>query len=207
MICAAVAASLFSTACSGPQNENLAPLANPALQERRDKDEFFRTSVDSPIPTRDRESFSSLAYYDIDDSLRFRVKLNRYPSPQTLRMGTNTGEMRMALRYGYFEFSVNGQVCRLQAYRLEEDSERGMARLFIPFRDATSGTETCGSGRYLDFNENTSGIYDLDFNRAYNPYCTYEDSFSCPVPPAENTLSVPIRAGEKIYPRAKTHPD
>jgi uncharacterized protein (DUF1684 family) len=203
MIWAAVGAALFSSgACSRLEIENRAEPASPILQERRDKDEFFKTSPDSPIPPEDRPAFRSLAYYDVDDSLRFRVKLHRYPSPQTLRIGTNTGEMRSALRYGYFEFSVAGQLYRLQVYRLEEDSERGMARLFIPFRDATSGIETYGSGRYLDFNENTSGSYDLDFNRAYNPYCVYENSFSCPVPPAENTLAVSIRAGEKIYPLA-----
>lgn len=71
--------------------------------------------------------------------------------------------------------------------------------LFIPFRDQTSGQETYGSGRYIDLAENTSGIYTLDFNRAYNPYCAYNDTYSCPLPPAENTLAVPIRAGEKKY--------
>ncbi len=73
------------------------------------------------------------------------------------------------------------------------------ATLFMPFRDATSGQETYASGRYIELKENTSGIYDLDFNRAYNPYCAYNSEFSCPVPPAENILKVPIRAGEKNY--------
>ena len=205
---AAGAALLSSEACSRPENEIGATESyNPILQERRDKDTFFKTSPDSPIPSGERPSFGNLAYYDIDESLRFRVKLHRYPVPQTLRIGTNTGEMRSALRYGYFEFSTAGQLCRIQVYRLEEDSERGIARLFIPFRDATSGTETCGSGRYLDFDENTSGTYDLNFNRAYNPYCVYEENYSCPVPPAENTLAVPIRAGEKVYPLGKNSPD
>lgn len=208
MIGGAVEAALLSSGgCSRPENESRAESTSPIPQERRDKDEFFKTSPDSPIPPENRSSFRGLAYYDIDDGLRFLVKLNRFPSPQTLRIGTNTGEMRSALRYGYFEFAVAGQLCRLQVYRLEEDSDRGMARLFIPFRDATSGLETYGSGRYLDFNENTSGNYDLDFNRAYNPYCVYEDKFSCPVPPAENTLAVSIRAGEKIYPLAQNHPE
>jgi uncharacterized protein (DUF1684 family) len=206
---AAVGAVLLSSqACSRREAESrIAAPSNPVLQERRDKDQFFKTNPDSPIPPEDRASFRNLAYYDIDDGLRFRVQLHRYPSPETLRIGTNTGEMRRALRYGYFEFTVAGQLCRLQVYRLEEDSERGMARLFIPFRDATSGSETYGSGRYLDFDENTSGSYDLDFNRAYNPYCIYEKSFSCPVPPIENTLTVPIRAGEKTYPPAATRTD
>jgi uncharacterized protein (DUF1684 family) len=75
----------------------------------------------------------------------------------------------------------------------------------MPFRDATSGQETYASGRYIDLKENTSGVYDLDFNRAYNPYCAYNSTFSCPVPPAENVLKVPIRAGEKNYNSSGNH--
>lgn len=115
-------------------------------------------------------------------------------------MATNTGEIRSGLRYGYFEFRVEGQDCRLQVYRLEDAPDTGGgAYLFVPFRDATSGIETYGAGRYIDLKENTSGVYDLDFNRAYNPYCAYNAQFSCPVAPADNTLKVPVRAGEKKY--------
>ena len=102
------------------------------------------------------------------------------------------------MRYGYFEFQVGSKDCRLQVYRLEDSAARG-ASLFVPFRDSTSGQETYGAGRYIDLKENTSGIYDLDFNRAYNPSCAYNSTYSCPVPPAENTLKVAIRAGEKKY--------
>ena len=131
--------------------------------------------------------------------MKFSVPLHRYPVPARVRLGTNTGEIRSGLRYGYFDFQVGGQECRLQVYRLEEALESGSPQLFVPFRDATSGHETYAAGRYIDLKENTSGIYDLDFNRAYNPSCAYNTDFSCPVPPAENTLKVPIRAGEKKY--------
>lgn len=174
------------------------------LRHRREKDQSFRSDRNSPIPTEDRARFLGLAYFDINPSLKFRVKLIRYPSPQTLRLGTNTGEVRSALRYGYFEFQVDGQTCRLQVYRLE-DEPAGGASLFTPFRDATTGKETYASGRYIDLKENTTGYYDLDFNLAYNPWCAYGETFSCPLPPAENTLPVSIRAGEKIYPLAKEH--
>jgi hypothetical protein len=141
-----------------------------------------------------------LSYYPINPDLRFSARLHRYPSPRRIRMATNTGEIRSGLQYGYFEFSVKGQDCCLQVYRLEDAPETGGgAYLFIPFRDATSGIETYGAGRYIDLKENTSGVYDLDFNRAYNPTCAYNPQFSCPVPPADNTLKVPIRAGEKKY--------
>lgn len=171
---------------------------DPVLQERLAKDAFFKSDADSPIPSGERIGFSGLSYYPINPALKFQLRLRRYDRPQPVRLGTNTGEIRGGLLYGYFEFQVAGRNCRLQVYRLEETSDRGPS-LFIPFRDATSGKETYGAGRYLEFSENTTGMYDLDFNRAYNPYCAYNAAYSCPLPPAENTLPVPIRAGEKKF--------
>ncbi len=187
--------------CSKPQVENHPrPVAgNSILDERRAKDEDFRSGADSPIREKDRPSFRGLAYYPPNPDLDFTVQLHRYPAPRQIMLATNTGEIRRGLRYGYFDFKVSGQDCRLQVYRLE-DSSGSAASLFIPFRDATSGVETYASGRYIDLKENTTGIYELDFNRAYNPYCAYNSDFSCPVPPAENTLAAAVRAGEKKYP-------
>jgi uncharacterized protein len=188
------------SSCSKPQTETPpAPrLGNPILRERLAKDEAFRSDKDSPVPAKDRVDYRGLSYYPVDPNLRFSAALHRYPGPKQVRLSTNTGEIRRGLRYGFFDFQVGGSTCRLQVYRLEDSPESG-ASLFIPFRDSTSGRETYASGRYIDLKENTSGIYDLDFNRAYNPYCAYNSEFSCPIPPEENTLNLPIRAGEKIY--------
>ena len=177
--------------CSKPQSDTRAPMAlqDPILQERLAKDQAFKSDKDSPILEKDRPVFRGLAYYPVNSGLRFSAKLHRYPSPKQMRLGTNTGEIRRGLRYGYFDFQVGDQTCRLQVYRLE-DASGGGASLFIPFRDSTSGQETYAAGRYIDLKENTSGVYDLDFNRAYNPYCAYNSEFSCPIPPAENTLNV-----------------
>jgi len=161
---------------------------------------MFKYGQNSPLPADRRGRFKGLDYYPVDPSLRFRVKLNRYPAPKTINIGTNTGEIRTGLRYGYFEFEVGGRTCRLQVYRLIDDPPTDGPNLFVPFRDATSGVETYAAGRYIDLRENTLGIYDLDFNRAYNPSCAYGEGFSCPVPPEENRLTVPIRAGERKFP-------
>ena len=169
------------------------------LQERRQKDAVFRSGAQSPLPSAEKLSFTGLNYYPPNPALRFRVKLHRYPTPRTIRLGTNTGEIQSGLRYGYFEFEVVGVMCRLQVYRMDDTPAEGGPLLFIPFKDATSGSETYAAGRYIDLRENTSGIYDLDFNRAFNPYCAYGKGSSCPVPPEENRLAVLIRAGEKKY--------
>ena len=168
------------------------------IQERLAKDEYFKTRAESPLPAADKPGFRELSYYPVDPNLRFNVRLHRFPIPKRIRIATNSGELRSALLYGYFDFQVNGKACRLQVYRTEDAMEQGPS-LFIPFRDQTSGQETYGSGRYIDLAENTSGIYTLDFNRAYNPYCAYNKTYICPLPPAENTLKVSIRAGEKKY--------
>jgi len=188
----------FMQGCSheqAPPPEHLDSL----LQTRRDRDAAFKTSAQSPIPAQDRARFQGLSYFPINPAFQFRVKLNRYPAPARIRMATNTGEIRDGLRYGFFEFDAEGQRCRLQVYRLDDSGDSGKASLFVPFRDSTSGRETYGAGRYIDLDENASGIYELDFNRAYNPYCAYGEGYSCPIPPEENRLAIPIRAGEKIY--------
>jgi len=174
------------------------PVGDPVLQDRLQKDVQFK-SENSPLSDADKKGFRGLSYYPIDPALRFSAQLHRYSAPASVRLGTNTGEIRSGLRYGYFEFQAAGQNCRLQVFRLEDAPEDGGAQLFIPFRDATSGLETYAAGRYIDLKENTSGVYDLDFNRAYSPYCAYNAKYSCPVPPPENTLKVPIRAGEKKF--------
>lgn len=192
--------TLLGPGCAEHHTESGAPSApmDDVLQERLEKDRAFRSGDNSPILEEERASFRGLVYYPVNPDLKFTVKLNRYPVPTRIHLATNTGEIRRGLRYGFFEFEVSGRKCRLQVYRLEE--EPGSASmLFIPFRDSTSGQETYASGRYIDLAENTSGVYELDFNRAYNPYCAYNSAFSCPIPPAENTLALPIRAGEKKY--------
>jgi len=197
---------LFPFGCSRVSRERGQDYPDPLVSERQEKDIEFRSGRDSPIPDEDRARFSGLAYFDINPAFRFQVRLNRYRAPERIRMSTNTGETHSALKYGYFEFEIEGKTYTLQVYRVEDIPEdAGGPYLFIPFRDATTGKETYEAGRYIDLKENTSGIYDLDFNRAYNPYCAYGKGYSCPIPPAENTLPVRIEAGEKKYPLADEH--
>ena len=198
----AASAGVLSQACARKPAEEPANARyeTELLQERREKDRNFKSGSQSPVPEGAKAGFKGLNYYPPNPDLRFSVRLNRYPAPQMTRIGTNTGEVRSGLRYGYFEFQAGGKICRLQAYRMMDDmAADGGALLFVPFRDATSGSETYAAGRYIDLRENTTGIYDLDFNRATNPYCAYGKDYSCPIPPEENRLTVPIRAGEKNY--------
>jgi uncharacterized protein len=163
---------------------------------RADKDAFFRDDHESPISGETLAGFTGLKYFDPDPSLRLSVRLIRYPAPEGVVMATSKGTRQLFNRVGYFSFEVRGEPVRLQAY---QSAQREDPNLFIPFRDSTSGTESYGAARYLDLRVEHDEEYFLDFNYAYNPYCAYSDDFVCPLPPQENWISVPIRAGEMKY--------
>ncbi len=118
---------------------------------------------------------------------------------KTLKVEDTQGNERELLRWGEFRFKITDTDCRLQAYKNSPEEER----LFVPFRDATSGKETYGAGRYLDLetekHQTSEGKWVLDFNEAYNPWCAYSKDYACPFAPPENWLKVPIYAGEKDY--------
>jgi len=98
-------------------------------------------------------------------------------------------------RVGVLRFTLKGQRLDLSAF--VEAGAPDTNRLFVPFADLTSGSETYGPGRYLDLDRTATGIYVIDFNRAYNPYCAYNARYDCPYPPAENRLAIAVHAGER----------
>ncbi len=167
-------------------------------QFRREIDDFMKNHPQSPLDPQQRRAFSGLNYYDDDEAFVFEVDVTRLPNDELeLSIPTSTGDNQIYRRWGTFKFSVDGQEARLTIL-----SDRAGTDFFLPFRDATSGKETYGAGRYLD--NHRPGLrrlgasrFEIDFNFAYNPYCAYSPYYSCPLPPAENWLKVPIRAGEK----------
>ncbi|HEV2006583.1 MAG TPA: DUF1684 domain-containing protein [Candidatus Limnocylindrales bacterium] len=167
---------------------------------RKNKDDFFRTSHESPLPPAERKGFTGLPYYPVDESLVFEgMKLEPYTGsePVSFQIPTSDNQLRPAERAGIFRFEVNGVPSTLIGYAFE-GSKSGS--VFLPFLDDTSGTETYGAGRYLDLEPEEAGSYVLDFNLAYHPSCVYDARFSCPLTPAENRLGVRIEAGERLAP-------
>jgi uncharacterized protein (DUF1684 family) len=160
--------------------------------DRAEKDRFFRSSPHSPIA--DRVNFAGLAYYPPDPAYRYELALDRADQPDPLTFQTSTGDERTYHRIGTVDFVVDGEAATLALYQADHHDE-----LFLPFRDATSGSETYGAGRYLEPELLSDGRVLLDFNLAYNPFCAYSDAYSCPLPPFENHLTIPIRAGEKAF--------
>ncbi len=159
---------------------------------RAEKDRFFRSSPYSPI--EDRVNFTGLNYYPPDPTLRFELPLQEAEQVEELTIQTSTDDEQTYFRIGTIEFEVGGEPAKLAIYKSPHHDE-----LFLPFRDATSGHETYGAGRYLEPQDLGGGKLLVDFNLAYNPFCAYTDAYSCPLPPFENTLRFQIRAGEKAY--------
>ncbi len=172
------------------------------MEFRADKDAYFRTAKGSPVPAAEREAFRGLPYYPVDESRRLdNLALVPYEGEEPVRfeIPTSDGRLKPAERAGVFHFELGGTDCSLTAYRMAGGDGQ---TLFVPFLDATSGTETYGAGRYLDLDlePEDDGTYTLDFNLAYHPSCVYDPRFSCPITPAENRLQVRVEAGERLAP-------
>ena len=165
------------------------------MEFRRRKDQFFKSDPHSPLSAEQKQAFAGLNYYPENPKLRFEVTVERFAEEQTVQMPTNTGELRNYIRYGRFRFEVEGQWATLTVYASEQGG------FFVPFSDLTSGDETYGAGRYLDLEWLGGDQFYVDFNLVYNPWCAYSPHYSCPLPPEENRLQVPIRAGEKSFSR------
>jgi uncharacterized protein (DUF1684 family) len=179
---------------------------------RAEKDRNFQKDP-QPVPANRKAELVPLAYFPIDPDYDVAAVLKPIdPTPQrsagtagsedradpaaVVVMPTSTGGKRDMRRVGTLEFSLKGQPLKLTAF--VEVGAPNLNHLFVPFSDLTTGTETYPAGRYIDLDRNGTGMYDLDFNRAYQPYCYYNAMYDCPYPPPENRLKVPIRSGEKL---------
>jgi len=160
--------------------------------DRAEKERFFQSSPHSPL--ENRMNFTGLNYYPPNPDFRYTLPINQAETPEPLTFQTSTGDERVYYRIGTIEFEVEGEPAQLALYKSDQHDE-----LFLPFRDATSGNETYGAGRYLEPEELSDGQVLVDFNLSYNPFCAYSEAYSCPLPPFENHLAIAIRAGEKAY--------
>lgn len=159
---------------------------------RAEKDDFFGSHPQSPLTREQRKDFHGLHYFPENDALRLEVKVDEFENKQKFEMQTSTGDVQVYEKFGKFAFDVDGEQAELTIYR----SEHGF---FLPFVDILAGKETYPAGRYLDLEPLPGGHFIVDFNISYNPYCAYNEMWSCPITPAENRLKVAIRAGEKLY--------
>ncbi len=166
---------------------------------RTEIDRFMKTHPQSPLASNHQDGFAGLGYYDPQEAWVITAPLDYLSASEPhIEMQTSTGDVRHYRRWATFQFAVDGQMAQLTIF-----SDPWGESLFLPFKDTTNGDATYGAGRYLD--NHRPGLIvrgdevTIDFNHAYNPYCAYSPAFSCPLPPQENWLAVPITAGEKKF--------
>jgi uncharacterized protein (DUF1684 family) len=193
-VVALMAMASLAAACN-PKPPETKDYAAKIASERATKDSMFR-SGDDPVPKAKHAEFLPLAYFPIDPDYDVPAQLKPADDRRVFDMPTSTGTQRKMRRVGALQFTLKGQPLTLTAF-VEADAKT-LDRLFVPFNDMTSGAETYPGGRYMDLDRTATGIYEVDFNRAYHPYCYYNPTYECPIPPSENRLKLPVRAGEKL---------
>jgi hypothetical protein len=200
-LAAVVLAIGLAVACTSgpPPPMDGRPYEERVAADRARKDAEFRAPDNkfSPIPADQRAAFTTLPYFPIRAEYRVPAALSavRSDPPIVIALSNTAHELERKVKVGTLTFTLLGTAFTLSAFA---ESVGAVQRLWVPFRDLTSGLDTYGGGRYLDLDRTATGLYDLDFNRAYHPYCVYDPSWVCPYPPAENRLAVAIRAGERL---------
>jgi hypothetical protein len=169
------------------------------IKERKEKDYSFQFDLNSPFNRDTTVKFKPLRYYEPNPDFIFKSRLIRYNVQDTVAILGTRGETRPAILIGFLELKKDDKVHKINVYK--SFSRTGEPYYSIWFTDRTTGKETYGVGRYLDFelNEDPEFIYTIDFNRAFNPYCAYSSLFTCPIPRVEDYIDMEIEAGEKNF--------
>ncbi len=162
---------------------------------RIEKNNEFRTSNDSPLTDEQKEGFKNLSYFPVVEKYNIRADLHKNDREQIVKISITDGTQREYIVFGNAHFHLNGKELDLTIYKPAKSDED---YLFIPFYDKTSADLTYGGGRYVEPEIIDGGTIRIDFNTAYNPYCAYNPTYRCPIPPQDNKLIISIPAGEKI---------
>jgi uncharacterized protein (DUF1684 family) len=164
----------------------------------------YKDASKSPLKKKDLKQFRGLAFFPVDTTFIVTATLVKIANAPTFEMATTTDRKPLYKEYGTLNFLIKGKACELTIYRSQDDlrDEKYKDYLFLPFTDATSSDESYGGGRYMDVmttDENADGTIELNFNNTYNPYCAYNDKYSCPLTPRKNHLDVAIKAGIMVF--------
>ena len=191
-------AVIVASCTSGPGPVDETPYLEKVKTTRAEKDEFLRSAKDSPLLPEQRPTFPGLAYYDINPDYRLPAFLTerKGEAPVIIELQRTDNQTDKMRKVGGLGFAIGAQQYTLTAFA--DVNDQTMERLFVPFGDLTNGTETYGGGRYMNLSRTQTGLYEVDFNQAYHPYCVYNPAWACPVPPRENRLAVAIPAGERF---------
>jgi len=180
--------------------------AEKITKHRESYKQDFIKEPNSPLKENDLQN---LHFYDADSTYKVVADVEILKNEKVFKMPTFDGTSKEFYRFAKINFNLNGQPAIMTLYKSMALANNPAYKylLFLPFTDETNNKETYGGGRYIDLSskEIINNKIEIDFNKAYNPYCAYSDGYRCPVPPAENDLQLEIKAGEKLYSGAKKH--
>ncbi|MDG1195748.1 MAG: DUF1684 domain-containing protein [Polaribacter sp.] len=164
----------------------------------------YKDASKSPLKKRDLKNFKGLDFFPVDSTFIVIANLTKTINAPTFEMATTTDRKPLYKEYGILKFNLKGKKCALKIYQSQDDlrDKKYKNHLFLPFTDDTSGEESYGGGRYMDVmttDEKADGTIELNFNNTYNPYCAYNDKYSCPLTPRKNHLDVEVKAGIKVF--------
>src|SRR5690554_1934507 len=158
---------------------------------------FLKYNGESPLTEQQKSKLQALDYYPIDPAYRVRARLLPVDQRVMIQIPMTDGSLERYIKEAYAEFELQGKTHRLLLLQAANESDK--RNFFLAFADETSGKETYGGGRFLDVRKDGQNSITIDFNLVYNPYCTYNPDYACPIPPKENLLNIPVYAGEKNY--------
>ncbi len=160
---------------------------------------YFNDKETSPLTEEDQKTFSQLSFFDIDPSYKVVATVTPISSGEIISIPTTTQRNAIYIEEALLRFDLKGESCELIVYRSEDPLVE--SHLFLPFTDNSNGINTYDTGRYLDVEtlDSENQQITLDFNLAYNPYCAYNETYSCPIPPKRNNLNLKVLAGEQKY--------
>ncbi len=188
---------LLLTCCSSCAQEKEQTHTEEIEQFQYELNVHYSDKKTSPLKPQDLKKFKSLSFFPTNESYRVEADFERTPDEPVFEMPTSGDKTPLYAQYGIATFTLENQKINLRVYQNQKlllDPEYSN-HLFIPFNDLTNGIETYDAGRYIDLEIPKGDTIIIDFNKAYNPYCAYNDKYSCPIPPAENNLEVKIKAG------------
>ena len=192
-------AGIICLACSGYSDPEIKKYEAEIERYRAEYNDYMKTNPASPFNYKSKVEFHELNYFDVDPAFKFYSKLYEYENKDTVTVFGTKGEERKTIRYGYVVFNYDGRNIKINVY--ESRTGNGDIYYSIWFTDKTTNEESYGVGRYLNFekNEDPEYVYEIDFNKAYNPYCAYSKEYSCAIPTKEDYLDIAITAGEKKF--------
>jgi hypothetical protein len=156
---------------------------------------LFKDASRSPLKPEDIKTFEGLSFFPVDSSFVVVSKLKRTNTSDFFEMKTSTSRLSKERVFGILSFTIKGFDYSLKVYQSESSVLESSDYLFLPYLDATNGITTYGGGRYLDLKIPKGDSIWLDFNKSYNPYCVYNERYSCPIVPRENLLPIKVDAG------------